>query len=328
MANRFNSTNYNPSSSPTNSSSDDFKDRDSLLLGRYSIVEATLASTSVYDGSYGKSMILNMDDLEVLQGVITERVENGDGVADEKTKIMGWETWFDTDEDMNLIPFDEGGEISIDEVGRRVTQEAGGDQYKYQVQEGVLEDRGDDPVPLGDFDLWLGNGKKARTMAKVLSDHGHDIISEADKQDDHSWLNADSADEFALRDELEGERIMFWFEQTTLTPDDIDDLDSEVTFTDAVVLDGESETPITIPNSDTTPDESDDTESVESRNSEPDPDTTNDADIPDSVEDLLDMFARTENTERDSVERMVKSEAPDDYEIDLDVMIDEIEARM
>jgi len=321
---RFGSTTYNPSGS--SASAEDYKDRESILLGKYAIVEATLDSVGVYEGNYGLNMILNFDDAVVREGVIGNRIENGNGEQDDKTKIMGWDRWYDRDEDMNLVPFEEGGEISTDELGRRVTEEHGGDTYKYEIEEGVLEDR-DDPAEIGDVELWLGNGKKARTIAKVLSAQGHDVI--ADKEDDRGWLNAEDRESFQLREELEGRRIMFWFEQTTLSADEIDDLDDDVTFTDAVVLDAESDAPITIPNdADGDSSESDGDSSGDSEEANQPDEAEAEEDFPRDIDELIDMFARTGQDERASVEEMIQNEAPEDYEVDMDAVMAAIENRM
>lgn len=323
-------TSYNPTGS---SGGSDYKDRESFLMGNYAIIEATLDNVGVYEGNYGMNIILNMDDAEVIEGVTSRRIDNGNGEADDKLKVFGWDKWFDRDEEtMDLIPMDEGGEISTEELGRRVTESAGGDDYKYEIEEGVLEGR-DDPVDISDRELWLGNGKKARTLAKVLSQHGHDIIDEDNKRDDRDWLNAETDTDFALRPELEGRRIMFWFEQETVGPDDIDDLDEEVTFTDAVVLDADTEAGITIVNDEEEGAESgaDGSESDESSGSEDGEDAdevrTGRGDLPPDVNELVDMFARTGQDNRESIENIISDEAPDDYSVDMDHVMSEIEAR-
>lgn len=318
---RFGNTTYNATGS---TNTQDYKDREPMLMGRYVILEATLEKVGVYSGNFGKSLILNMDDVEVLEGVITSRTDNGDGEADEKTKLFGWDKWYDRDENMELVPFEEGGEISTDDLGRRVTEEAGGDTYKYEIEGAVLEGR-DEPVDIDDRELWLGNGKKSRTLAKVFSQRGHDIIDQDNKRDDREWLNAEDDGDFALRPELEGRRIMFWFEQTTLSADEVDDLDQDVTFTDAVVLDAETETPITIVNDDEEGDADGDADSTDTDDeSGAESGVT---DLPADVEELVDMFARTGQDDRDSIENIVSEEAPSDYEVDMDLIMSEIEAR-
>jgi len=325
---RFGNTEYNANGGATNTQ--DYKDRESILVGRYAIIEATLGDFGVYEGQYGQNIIPGLDDAEVLEGVICSRTDNGDGEADEKMKVFGWDKWYDRDEEMELVPFDDGGEITTDELGRRVTDEAGGDTYKYQIEAGVLEGR-DEPVDIGDVELWLGNGKKARTLAKVFSAEGHDIID--DKDDDRSWLNAEDRGSFNLRDELDGRRVMIWFEQVTLTPDDIDDLDESVTYTDAVVLDAETETPITIINDE---EDEDGAESDSSDDGDEDGSDSSGAaesgdsdgeELPGDVDELVDMFARTGQDNRDNVKNIIMDEAPDGYEPDMDYIMDEIQAR-
>jgi len=321
-------TDYNP----TGGSSDggDYKERDSLLLSNYAIVSAELVSVGVYEGNYGLNLILNCDDGVVHEGVLTRRTDNGDGEADDKLKVFGWDQWYDRDEDYDLVPFDEGGEITTDNLGRRVTQEAGGDTYRYDIEEGVLEGR-DEPVEIGDFEHWLSNGKKARTFAKVLSERGHDVVDQDNKRDDRDWLAVEDEDDFQLRDELQGRRIMFWFERTTLTPDDMEGLDDTVTFTDSVILDGETEAPITIVNSD-----EEDESSTESDSSDAETDGSSDGgddveggeqELPQDVDELVDMFARTGQDDPDSIETIVTEESPADYEVDIDAIMSEVQAR-
>jgi hypothetical protein len=320
---RFGSTSYNPSGST--SDTEDYKERDSILLGKYAILSAEIDSVGVYDGNWGLNMILNFDNAEVVEGVVGNRIENADDEQDDKTKIMGWDRWYDRNDDMELVPFEDGGEISTDELGRRVTEEYGGDTYKYEIEDGILEEE-DEPAEIGDVELWLSNGKKARTLAKVLSQKGHDIIE--DKEDDRHWLNAADRDTFQLREELEGRRIMFWFEQTTLAAEEIDDLDEDVTFTDAVILDAETEAPITIPNDADGGESGDSGEEEADTESETDEADTEEEDFPRDVDELIDMFARTGQDERGSVEELVLDEAPEDYEVDMDAVMGAIESRM
>lgn len=109
---------------------------------------------------------------------------------------------------------------------------------------------------------------------------------------------------------------MFWFEQTTIDTEDLDDdQDEEITFTDSVVLDAETEAGITILNGDEEKESgSDSDESDESSASESGAEG-GDADLPDDVDELVDMFARTGQDNRDSIENIVSEEAPDDYDV-------------
>jgi hypothetical protein len=314
MSQRFNNTDY--VSDPDSTGGDYDDDRAGLLLGKHGIITAEVAGVGVND-QFGASAVLNLDDVEVIQGVITDREDS------KKKKVYGWSNWFDRDEETGeLVPFDEGGEISIDELGRRVTESAGGDTFRYTVEEGVLEGR-DDPVSLGDRDYWLSNAKKSRTVCKVLSEHGHDVINEDQKRDDFGWLVPETGDQFNLRDDVEGRRIMLWYQNESFVNED----DELVEFTDAVVLDAETEVGIQIQNGDA------DTELPETETQTGDTDETDETededpqDFPEDLDDAIRMFARTNQTDPDKIGPLLEDEAPEDYDLDLDKIVQEIERR-
>lgn len=326
---RFGSTNYNPTGSSNDSDSSEYKEREPFLLGEYAIIEFTLDNVGVYSGDYGQNMILNMDDVEVREGVNSERV--GDG----KLRVWGWDRWFDRDPDTKeLQPIGDMDTVSADALPEIETQQAGNDQYRYQIIDPVMEGQ-DEPVPVGDRELWLSNGKKTRTLAKVLSQKGHEVINGANKKEDYGWLNADDSESFRLRPELQDRRIMMWFEPVTLTPDQLDgDTDEPVTFTDTVALDAETETGITIDNSTSEDentleaageDELPGGEYQESAAGDGTTGATGDGGFPQAVDNLINVFARNGVEDREQVERMVESEAGP--EVDIGAVMAEIEAR-
>jgi len=329
---KFGNTNYSADTS-SSSNNNDFKDREPFLLSTYSIITFTLADVGVYGGDYGDTLILNMDDVEVLEGVVGNRIkQNGEDCRD-KTKVFDWGRWFDRDDEMELMPFDEDGEVSTAEIGRRVTDEAGSNTYKYEIEEGVLEVR-DDPVEIGDKELWLSNQKKSRTLAKVLSERGHDAVDDDNKTEDYGWLTAENQADFALRPELEGREIMMWFEEVTLEPEEDNDIEEEVTFRDSVILDAETETGIVIQN-----DEESENAAMESTTTSQSQTATDggmatpdnpysDVDLPTAVDSLIDSFAASGTDNRDSIENVVSDAAPDDYELDMDVVMSELRSRM
>lgn len=109
MSQRFNNTDY--VSDPESTGDGDYEERDQLLVGKHAIITAEIGGVGVND-QFGASAVLNLDNVEVIQGVVTDR----EGSA--KKKVYGWSNWFDRDEETGeLVPFDEGGEISIDELG-------------------------------------------------------------------------------------------------------------------------------------------------------------------------------------------------------------------
>jgi hypothetical protein len=269
---------------------------------------------SAYDGQYGEQIILNMDNVEVREGVMSEREKDG------KVKLWGWDQWFDRDPaTQELIPYDEGGEITTDELPRRKTEDAGRNTFRYEITEGLLEGR-DDPVEIGDRELWLSNQAKTRTVAKVLSKHGKSIIK--NKSDNRDWLSIDSANEdFPLREDLEGRRLMMWFQPTSFTIEEKGE-EKTVTYIDTVILDAETEAGITMLN-----DESSEQSTIPEPGSESESESTttdtssNPEDFPPAIQDLVDMFRRTEQTSRESIEPIVNAEAPDGYDVDMDAVM-------
>jgi hypothetical protein len=258
-----------------------------------------------------------MDDVQVNEGVISERESDG------KTKVWGWDQWFDRDPaTMELVPYDDDGEITTAELPRRKSEDAGRNTFRYELGEGVLEGR-DEPVEIGDRELWLKNQAKSRTVAKVLSTEGENIIE--DKDDDNNWLSFDVGnEEFPLREELEGRRLILWFQPKTFTVEKGDE-EEEVTYIDAFILDAETEAGITMINEEsgeqsTIPeptaeeaDESSDTSSAEEG-------------FPQEIEELIEVFRRTEQTSRESIEPIVQAEAPDGYDVDMDAVMDAVTA--
>jgi len=312
---RFGNTQYQASGS--NNQSADYKDRDSFLMSRYAIVEATLANVGVYPGNYGQNIILSMDDVEVLEGVIGRRLD------DEKLKVFGWDKWFNRDgETMELEPLPGQDSVSEGALPEVESTSAGGNTFRYNIEEAVMEGR-DEPVPVGDLEMWLKNSKKARTMAKVFSEHGHDIINEDNTREDYGWMDAENRSEFNFRDDLEGRRIIFWFENKTIPADKLgEDQNEDITFTDSVILDAETEAGITIKNGET----SDSAGTSSDVEEEADEEADDEAEFPADIQSLVDMFARTGQDNRESVESMVRDAAPNGYEVDMDAVMAAIEA--
>jgi hypothetical protein len=329
---RFKSTNYNPTGSASGNSSDgDYKERDSFLLGRMAIITFDLDSVGVYEGNYGQSIILNMDDVEVNEGVLSERLD------DEKIKVFGWDNWFDRDEEtFELEPLPGQDTVSDDDLPSVESQSAGGEKYRYAITDALMEGR-DDPVSIGDGELWLSNGKKTRTLAKVLSKKGHDIIDEENEREDRGWLTAESDNEFQLRDELQGRRLMMWFEQVTIPAEEMDeDQDEDITFTDTVLLDADSESGITIANGsgggvvgDTDGGSGNATDAADepAEGTSGDDSSAEEAGFPEGIDGLIDVFARNNQSDREKVSNAVKNEAPDDYDVDMGAVMEEINNR-
>ncbi|UBF21566.1 hypothetical protein HRTV-24_gp80 [Halorubrum virus HRTV-24] len=310
-------TDYNSGGSNNNSGANggDFEERLSLKMNNYAFISFKISRLGEYTGSsYGQSLIVDADDVEVIDGIVMER-SPGDP-DDDTVKVFGWDTWFATD-DNGALSEDVGG----DEVPSRHNEQFGSNDFTYKLSDTVQE--GDDPVNLGNCTLWLSNGTKNRTFAKVVTPAGHDIVD--DKDDNYNWLNEDALE---LRDDLEGRRIILSYYKDGFLPDDAESEDDYVEYTDAKVLDAETLAGITIANSGGDSDESDESsgDSGGSLGGGSDDDELPEG-VPQAADQIIDFMANTGETTPENVEQLVAGEVGD-AEYDLDAVIAEIERRM
>lgn len=314
-------TQYNSNGSTNNSGSDsdseDYEDRRSLKLGKYGIVSFELDSLSTWDGgNYGTSLIVDVNDVKVIDGMVYDRTKGND---DDTIKVFGYDKWFQTDGNGQLEE-----EVTDKLVNHRITEEFGGTQYPYEFLDRTTQD--DDPVELGDMTMWLSNGTKNRTFAKVVTPQGHDIINE--KNDNHNWL---ARDDPQIRDDLEGRRLILFYEKDSFNPDDADE---PVEFTDAVILDEETRAGITIKNGSSSSSgnasSSSGSESEASSSGSVGGNGSLPEGVPDELDDIIGFIARTGDQNAENVQQLVQSELNDDTsmdDVDLDAVMAEIENR-
>jgi hypothetical protein len=315
------STDYNSGSSDgSNGGSGDYEERDSLKLSNYAMVSFEISRINEYTGDYGQNVYIDLDDVEAMHGMVYDRQwDGGDNFAegeydDDTIKVFGFGKWFDTDENGSLTD-------GIDEkyINHRISESAGKNEFPYEFEELITEED-EENISLGNMSMKLTNGTKYRTILKVITTAGHDVID--DKDDDYNWADDENIE---LRDDLRGRRIVLFYKLNSFTPDGQDE---EVTYTDAVLLDANTGAGITIQNGG-----SDSDSSSEDDDGEEDTSGTlggTDADdlpegVPEEADEIIDFMARTEETDPDSVESLVSGEA-DEY--DLDAVIDEVERRM
>jgi uncharacterized membrane protein YgcG len=300
-------TDYNSGgSSENNGDSDDYEDRQTLKMGKYTMLSFEVSRLGEYSGDYGQSLIVDLDNVEVMDGIVMDR---GDGT----TKVFGWETWFDTNGNGKLTE-----DVDTDDVPSRHAESFGSNDYTYQLEDSTQE--GDDPISLGNMSIWMGNQTKFRTFAKVFTPDGHDIVG--DKEDDYNWLATDSP---TIRDDLVGRRVVMFFKEESFTPDGEDE---PVSFTNAAILDADSGAPITISNGSSGGSgngSSDDGGSGGSGGSVGGGSSLPEG-VPEAADEMIDFMARTDQTDPDEIETVIDSEVGDvDY--DLDAVVAEIESR-
>ena len=312
------STDYNSGGNTNNNSGadGDFEERISLKMNNYAFIEFSISRLGEYTGSsYGQSLIVDADDVKVIDGIVMERSPGDD--SDDTLKVFGWDTWFATDD--NGAPTED---VGADEVPSRHNEQFGSNNFTYKLQEAVRE--GDDPVSLGNCTLWLSNGTKNRTFAKVITPAGHDVVD--DKDDNYNWLNGDAIE---LRDDLEGRRIILSYYKDGFLPDDAESEDDYVEYTDAKVLDAETFAGITIANNGggSTGDGNSEVSSGGSLGSGDDTAEELPEGVPQAADQIIDFMANTGETSPENVEQLVDGEVGD-AEYDLDAVIGEIERRM
>jgi hypothetical protein len=300
-------TDYNSGgNSGNNSGSDDFEDRANLKLDKNAAIQFSVSRLDEYGDSYGQKLIVDMDDVEVLDGILMERSPGSDD--DNTVKIFSWGTWFDTDDNGQLLE-----DVSKDDVPTRHAESFGSNDYSYELVDAVQE--GGDTIEVGNLTGWFLNQTKYRTFAKVFTPQGHNVV--ADKEDDYNWLATDSP---AVREDLQGRRVTMFFAKQSFTPDDQDE---PVEYTDAVLLDANSGAGITIANGSSSSGSSGSSSggsgSVGGSGGLPDG-------VPEAADDMIDFLARTEQTDPDEIETVIESEVGD-ASYDLEAVVDEIESR-
>lgn len=314
-------TDYNSGGSTDSNSSGsgdgDYEDRYSLKLANYAIVSFEVTRLAEYThGQNGQSMIVDLDDVEVIHGAAYDRFYNDDEEEDMTKKVFGFDSWFDIDENGQLAE-----EFDEEFVPKRDSETHVGNNYPYELIDYTLEED-DNVLDLGNMTMWMSNSTKYRTFAKVVTPDGHDIV--ADKEDDFDWL---ATEEPELRDDLEGRRIVMFFKQESFTPDGDDE---EVEYFDATILDEKTGEGITIQNG-SSGGSSDDSGSSSGDSGSIGGDDSDDGGLPDGVPDeadqIIDFMADTDETAKENVESLIEGEAPgQDY--DTDAVIAEIESRM
>ncbi|WP_144797589.1 hypothetical protein [Halorubrum depositum] len=309
-------TDYNSGGSTNNQSGadGDFEERLSLKMNNYAFISFKISRLGEYTGSqYGQSLIVDADDVEVIDGIVMER-SPGDP-DDDTVKVFGWDTWFATDDNGALTE-----DVSGDEVPSRHNEQFGSNDFTYKLTDTVQE--GDDPVSLGNCTLWLSNGTKNRTFAKVITPAGHDVVD--DKDDNYNWLDEDAIE---LRDDLEGRRIILSYYKDGFLPDDAESEDDYVEYTDAKVLDADTLAGITIANSGDGGSSDGDSGDESGGSLGGGSDDELPEGVPQAADQIIDFMANTGETNPENVEQLVAGEVGD-AEYDLDAVIAEIESRM
>jgi hypothetical protein len=301
---------YNNSGGSSNGDNDNDYDDDRVFkLTKYCQIRGEIDRLNQFTGDYGQTGLLGYTDVEVLDGMLYQRVDDAN-----KLKVFSWDSLYERDENGDL-PDD----VSVDAAPPRNSEKVAGSTYKYELIDAAIEGE-TEPVEVGDITMFLSNSSASRTLMKTLTTAGHNAI--VDKDDEFGWMLSD----LSLRPELDEREVIHFHVQESFTPDG----ESEsVEYTAPVLLDGKTEERITIPNADDESAESAESGSLgDSSPSEVSSGGDVPSGVPEEADGLIDYFARTGEDDPENVEQMLESEVLDMAAVDMDAVMSEIQARV
>jgi len=363
------------SGSGTGSSSNDGDfDDTTLKLQKYSAIRVTGKRVNAFDSKYGDKFIVGFDDVEILDGIVFQREDKQD-----TWKVFSPGKFFAVDSDTGkvyekAVEQDDGSmefknEMSAQDILEHprvlgFSETFGGNDYFYQPVGVVVEATGsiatnddlhvettDQPsIAVGEVSMLLSNKSWVRTIAKLLTEQGNDIIATEENEegntvsvtDGHGWL---TTMEPSLREGIEGREMeLFTIEETAEFGDE------EVQYTTPILLDAKTGERITIDNFDGDDDggaqaaSTSDNSATESTETTESPDNTEAADeatsvsdesgddtpanVPAVLDDLIDYFARTDGeVEPDELREFAEDEVDDPDDVDWDAAAAEVESR-
>ena len=342
------------SGSGTGSSSNDGDfDDTTLKLQKYSAIRVTGKRVNAFDSKYGDKFIVGFDDVEILDGIVFQREDKQD-----TWKVFSPGKFFSVDSDTGkvyekAVEQDDGSmefknEMSAQDILEHprvlgFSETFGGNDYFYQPVGVVVEATGsiatnddlhvettDQPsIAVGEVSMLLSNKSWVRTIAKLLTEQGNDIIATEENEegntvsvtDGHGWL---TTMEPSLREGIEGREMELFIIEETAEFDD-----EEVQYTTPILLDAKTGERITIDNFDGDESESESesdtaSEAEDEADSEPEKAATADGGTQaastsdDSATESTETTESPDNTEAADEATSVSDESGDDTESNAD----------
>ena len=366
------------SGSGTGSSSNDGDfDDTTLKLQKYSAIRVTGKRVNAFDSKYGDKFIVGFDDVEILDGIVFQREDKQD-----TWKVFSPGKFFAVDSDTGkvyekAVEQDDGSmefknEMSAQDILEHprvigFSETFGGNDYFYQPVGVVVEATGsiatnddlhvetaDQPsIAVGEVSMLLSNKSWVRTIAKLLTEQGNDIIVAEENEegntvsvtDGHGWL---TTMEPSLREGIEGREMeLFLIEETQNFGGE------DVTYSTPILLDAKTGERITIDNFDGDDDGTSEAEQTAAADGGAQAASTSDnsatesteaadeatsvsdesgddtpANVPAVLGDLIDYFARTDGeVEPDELREFAEGEVDDPDDVDWDAAAAEVESR-
>ena len=368
----------NYSGSGTGSSNGGDFDDITLKLQKFSAISVVGNRVNAFDSQYGDTFIVGFDDVKVLDGIVFQRDDKPD-----TWKVFSPGKFFEVDPETGLVLNKDGNEMTAEEILEHprvlgFSETFGGTDYFY-TPVGVAVEAADDiatnsdlevetdgsSIVVGEVSMLLKNKSWVRTLAKLITEQGNDIIADDGgsredgnpKYEPHGWL---TTMEPSLRDGLKGREMELFIIEESLEGND-----GDVTYSTPILLDSKTGERITIDKH--VGDEADDspaaeaeadtakatdggavtqapstdgptsTESTESSgDSNASSETSDDssggdglpANVPEVLDDLIDYFARTDGSvEPDELREFAADEVDNPDDVDWEAAAAEVEVR-
>jgi hypothetical protein len=331
MSQRYGSYDGNVSE---NSDDDNDEDYDDIILKltEYTTIGGGIDRVSAFNSDWGDKFLVGLNDVEVLDGVVFQRKDSPDTY-----KVISLGDIFDVNEDGDVVDTDEDDNpvLTSEEIADHgkvayFDETFAGDTYDYNFVGVAVEAYGDDPVEVGETTMMLANSGWVRKFAKILTAEGNSLIEQTTGDDGNTvpvsdaygWL---TTMEPTLRDGFEGRDVEMWIEEDSFTPSGADE---EIEYTKPIVLDSSTGEQVGVANGDgggRTGDNDSDESGESTSGSVGGSSSPVNEEFSDEVEELIDYFVRTDETDYDTMEAMLVGQAGDS--IDVDAIVSEVESR-
>jgi len=192
-------SNDNDQTSGSSSGADDQPDKN-LTITPYAPIEGDLVKVFGNSNSWGQSLGVKMENVELVDGALYYDPEKG------KHKVFNWK-------DVAGVMPSEDTPVDADDANQFLVKNYGGTEKRYELVESVVMANDDDPVSIGNVIMWYGGSDQygpksaSKTLAKILTTLGRDAV--VDDEDINNWL-ADTSGENVLRPDLQGRRFGFF----------------------------------------------------------------------------------------------------------------------
>jgi hypothetical protein len=193
---------YDDSNDNDNSGSDNGGDDQpdlNLTLTPYSPIEGDLTRVFGNSNSWGQSLGVKMENVELVDGCLYHDPEKG------KHKVFSWR------EVIGIDPSNpESPDVDVSDANKFLVKTYGSTEKRYEFVDAAVMANGDEPIPIGNAILWYGGSDQygaksaSKTLAKILTTYGSDMV--VDPKDINNWL-ADTSGDNVLRPDLQGRRV-------------------------------------------------------------------------------------------------------------------------